>query len=186
MFKTGDIILEYTPFNWKNIWTYIPACIRFFQGLYTQGLYCPYNHVAIIVKIHEQYYVFESVANGVIYRRYKDFMKDTDNKNLLYLRPKFSFDDEIVKKKALENVGKKYDYAGTLFFQLIQQITDERVDLSPKDIKKQIERFYCSEFVAYLFNQGTNGVAYKDFSNIDPEDLYESYYIDGIFEKINI
>jgi hypothetical protein len=173
MIKSGDILLIRT----KSI---IGTLIRFFQNLF--GEKCPYNHIAIIAKDKGVYYVYESIASGFVRTPYT--MWNTRNKEFIIIRPKFDFNTEKVEILCNELVGTKYDFLGTLWVQLIQQITDERLNIGTNNQEKAKKRLYCSEAIAYIFNKASKHIMYVNWMLTDPQDIYEDYKINKLYEKL--
>jgi len=173
MVRTGDILLIRT----KSL---IGTLIRFFQNLF--GDTCPYNHVAIISKDKGIYYVYESLSTGFVKTPYT--MWNTRNKEFIIVRPTFDFNAEKVENLCAELVGTKYDFIGTLFIQLVQQVTDERLNIGTNNQLKAKKRLYCSEAIAYIFNMASKRIMYVNWMLTDPQDIYEDYINDKKYEKL--
>lgn len=74
---------------------------------------------------------------------------------VLILRLKTPFSEEEKSKYNLElykSIGKKYDYTGTLLFQLLYILTFRRIWLG-RTGKKARRRYYCTELVADAINK---------------------------------
>lgn len=173
MVQSGDIILVRT----KSL---IGTLIRFFQNIF--GSDCPYNHVAIIAKYNGIYYVYESLSTGFVRTPYT--MWDTKNKEFVILRPTFDFNKNKLDELCTNIVGTKYDFVGTLWIQLIQQVSDERINLGTKNKKKAEKRLYCSEAIAYLFNMASKNIMYVNWMLTDPQDLFEDWINNKLYEKL--
>jgi len=173
MVRSGDIILIRT----KSL---IGTLIRFFQNLW--GVKCPYNHVAIIAYDKGVYYVYESLSTGFVRTPYTQW--DTKNKEFIIIRPTFDFNKEKVDNLCLKLIGTKYDFVGTLWMQLIQQVSDERINIGTKNKQKAGKRLYCSEAIAFIFNRSSKGIMYVNWMLTDPQDIYENYINDNYYEKL--
>lgn len=173
MVQSGDIILIRT----KSL---IGTLIRFFQNLW--GNNCPYNHVAIIAQDKGIYYVYESLTTGFVRTPYT--MWNTKNKEFVILRPTFDFNKDKLNELCFNIVGTKYDFVGTLWIQLIQQVSDERINLGTNNKKKAEKRLYCSEAVAYLFNMSSKHIMYVNWMLTDPQDIFEDWINYKLYDKL--
>lgn len=72
---------------------------------------------------------------------------------ILRLKTPFSVEEEIkFNKELFKSWGKKYDYTGTLLFQLLYILTFRRIWLG-RTGKKARRRYYCTELVADAINK---------------------------------
>src|SRR5690606_19273196 len=77
------------------------------------------------------------------------------NSEILVLRLKKPFTDNEkyhFSVKLFKSLGKKYDYTGTLLFQLLYILTFKRIWLG-RTGKKAERRYYCTELVADAINK---------------------------------
>ncbi len=134
--EVGDVILEHTDFNPKEDYiSILSALIRFFTRNY-------WNHAKYVVERDGFLMIQEALANGIVERTPKEALLDRD---ILIMKPvtKLTIKEKMkYNSYALRMVGVKYDYFGTLFFQLIKQFTG--LWLGSRDVKIFTPK-YCSE-----------------------------------------
>src|SRR5690348_15378629 len=139
-FQDGDIVLEkVNSFGYWYRWVLAKA-IQFFDGVY-------YHH-ALTVLNDRFYEAGEKVISSNIYSRLK-------GSEILVLRLKEPLNDKEkvqFKQSIVEAIGRKYDYTGTLFFQLLYILSFRRIWLGRKGRKAE-RRYYCTEFVADVINE---------------------------------
>lgn len=166
----GDTIVIHNPFVWTDLTTYLAAIIRYFTKSY-------YNHSESIVEIKGELYSFGALANGYTQRSMNDFLEGKKLTDLLILRPKFDYNKETFTTTAISFIGRKYNYEGTLFCQLIYQVTKERLWVGAILYKKATRRLYCSEACACLyFVSGFEDM--KNYYKTDPNELVMSSEFD--------
>lgn len=134
--EVGDIILEHTNFNPKEDYVSIlSALIRFFTNNY-------WNHAKYVVETKKGLKIQEALAQGIVERDIEEALKGRD---ILIMKPiiELSKDEKILYSKYAKRLkGVKYDYFGTLFFQLIKQVFG--IWLGSRDVKLETPK-YCSE-----------------------------------------
>lgn len=140
--QTGDVISTYTPFDWKRITTYMAPFIRFFTKY-------KWTHTAIAIEIWGKMFIVEAFLNGIIIKPLEDF---PDHMKVCVSRPKKEIDKKALSIKAMSKVSRtKYGFANALLFQTIYQVTGKWYGRT-KDRHRE-NRFYCSEFVAWLYQE---------------------------------
>ena len=156
--QTGDIISTYTPFEWKRPVTYMAPFIRFFTGY-------KYTHSAIAVEVWGNMFICEAFTSGIIIKPLEEF---PDKMQVTVSRSKKEIDKRGLSLKALSKVSRtKYDILDVFVFQIIYQITGKWY--GKKKARKAAKKFYCSEFVAWVYD--------KEFPNwymTSPEDIHKN------------
>jgi len=138
-FQDGDIILEkVNDFGaWYN-WV-LANGIQFFDGVY-------YHHALIAF----DNYLYEAQQKVVVSEPSR-----LNGSEVLVLRLRDSLTDKerfLFERELFRSLGKKYDYTGTLFFQLLHIFCFRRIWLGRTN-KKARRRYYCTELVADLTNK---------------------------------
>lgn len=175
IFKTGDILLVDTE-------GFIPSKIDVFQGN-------DYNHAGFIIHLKEQCYVFEAVAEGMVFTPIEEYLKRTgkEDLNLLVLRLKNNYWDHMFEGNILNFLlpltKKRYGYCNLLIFQAIKYITKKlgcEVWIG-RSKEKSTKKFICGKLVAYIYNHYTG--MFKDWHTAAPVDLFDS--VDFKHIKVN-
>lgn len=146
MLETGDIVLFYTPFKWSKIRTYLSAAIRFFAGT-------KYNHAGVVVRNWGKAMLNEAQAVGIITEPCATRLKGCYIKVMRRIdineRP-----EKYYAVRANQMLGNtKYDFAGTLWHQLIYNISYKITGVKRwfgKTGKEAENRMYCYEYAAWL------------------------------------
>jgi len=155
-FKTGDVLNVRHPFKWSKPFRYISATIRFFTK-------CYYNHSAIIVSNWGKVYVAEAASKGIIVTPFEDWK--TDLEYSVY-RPKFMVKEKLVARKIMCKQGYTgYDFSGTLFHQLVYQVSNVWIG---RKGKKSEKRQYCSEYIAWIYQE-----YFPEYWKVAPDDIYK-------------
>lgn len=139
-FKTGDIIAFKTKGFWYNPLTWISWFIRKIAKI-------EYNHVGVVVKIHNVLFIYEAVDKGFLPKKLSDKLKEKRIKDYIILRTEFIPKD--FSKKATKLLGTSYDFKGLLWNQLILNITGEWIGRKTN----QQDKLYCYEAVFYLYKE---------------------------------
>jgi len=137
------------------------------------------NHAGVCIWLEGELYISEAEARGLQLVPFNQYM-NTD-RGFFILQPqelKSKFDVHYMKHTILrETKAHPYDYMSLLVYQPIRQIMrklfNKKVWIGKKD-KYAKKRFYCSEWVAYLYN-----IFYGKFPDwwlISPKDLGESHF----------
>lgn len=138
-FEDGDIILEkVNSFGAWYRWV-LAKGIQFFDGIY-------YHH-ALTFSGGYLYEAKERVVVSEIERLKGSEILVLRLQDPLTTKEKVEFEKELFKA-----LGKKYDYTGTLFFQLIYILTFRRIWLGRTGDKAR-KRYYCTELVADVINK---------------------------------
>ena len=165
---TLDTISYRHPFVWWKPMRYISAAIRFFTK-------CKYNHSAIIIECWDKVMVAEAKSKGISITPYEDWAKDL---KISIQRQKLVYSRKKLAQTAMSKQGYTgYDFSGTLFYQLIYQLTGHW--LGAKDKKRAEKRMYCSEYVAWIWNEVIN--LYPDFYKIAPDDIHNDTNFSTIY-----
>lgn len=139
-FEDGDIILEKVT-NFRAWYRWILAKgIQLADGVY-------YHHAL-------------TVSGGMVYEanekvEVSEPLVRLRNSEILVLRLKKPFTDNEkyhFSVKLFKSLGRKYDYTGTLLFQLLYILTFKRIWLG-RTGKKAERRYYCTELVADAINK---------------------------------
>jgi len=145
--EIGDVILEYTPFNKRKLVAYLSAGIRLITSSY-------YNHTLYVSGRKDgQVQIQESVEKGV--EIVPDIRKRLEGRDILILKLQtpLDLDEKREWSRIAKNLDKvKYDYWGTLFFQLVYWLTKRwfgGIWLGPKDTSETSVK-YCSEAWGFL------------------------------------
>lgn len=155
--KTGDIIFFKTNFCWYKPASWLSTAIRLIANI-------EYNHVGLIILIWDRIFVLEALGKGIILTPYE---KRINNKKIKITRPYREINEKEYATEAMSYLSTKYDYAGLLFHQLIYMITKKWIGGSEN---KEIKRFYCYEFVAFMNK--------KDYPNWHKVNSLEILYAD--------
>jgi len=176
--EVGDIILEHTNFNPKeDKVSILSVLIRFFTNNY-------WNHAKYVVLDNKGRVVIqEALAQGIVQRTPQEALVGRD---IIVMKPAQAL-NKVEKayycELAEELIGVKYDYFGTLLFQLIKQLTG--IWLGSRDIKLNTPK-YCSEapITLHYFVKGIIkkpwGYAPSDIRN----DNYFKPFWAGIIENV--
>jgi len=161
--------MYFHPISNKETATYLAPIIRFFTKY-------KYTHTAFVIECWGSLFVCEAFTSGIIIRPLSEF---ADGMTVSVLRPSFKFDKKEVSKKALSKVSTtKYDLISLLFFQILYQITGKWY--GQKKERKAEKKFYCSEYVAWLYR----GV-FKKWYMTTPEDIHVNQNIEEVFVGID-
>lgn len=141
--QTGDIVLFYSPFNWKRPMSYLSAAIRFFAAV-------RYNHAAVYVSNWGVGFINEAVGRGLVPEIASHRLR---NVSVKILRPPADYNkkEEGVARKANSLLGyTRYDFAGTLWFQLLFNLFGKKKWFGPTSRKAAMDRMYCYEYAAWV------------------------------------
>ena len=132
------------------------------------------NHCFIFVKDannSSHIVVAEAEKNGIEFNGfYADKYKGGNNKHkqIYILRPIFDIKATVLSELAHSLDYKKYDFWG-LALQFILQKTGRWLQKTSKGDKY----FYCSEYVAYIYNQLYN--LFPEWYKLNPKDIFRNY-----------
>lgn len=136
-------ILVHNPFNWKN-----PISVTYWLiRVITRGFY---NHEAICIKLEDNYWVIQAVRTGVTITEYNTWLTQ-GNRQTYYIpvNPE-RYNLQQVKKTALEQIGKKYDYMSLLVYLPLFIITKRWFGRTGQ---RSHRRLYCYELVSYILGE---------------------------------
>jgi len=154
--KTGDILLVATD-------SWIGRTIRKITK-------SKWSHAGIFVWLWGELFVIEAEKKGVQLTKWSDKKYNSgnpDGRKLLYLTPKEPVDEKEMAMMMLPYVGtKNYDYA-SLIYQMIYQYSGKWIGKK----KKGDNRFYCSEFVAFIYNN-KNEKYFNKWWEISPGQIF--------------
>lgn len=166
-YKNGDCILISMKFKF-TVGGIVQMGIRFFQNLiyvitFQFHKVSIYHHVACIVANNGRLHVYEAIDKGYVDSGdvYK-FLADNKIHKYLVRRP-IGLNESLYLQRQEEMLGKKYWFWGTLFLQIIKQLTLDYVWLGSH--KKKFDKVYCSEAYGYAMD-------YKRWWTVDPQDIY--------------
>lgn len=163
-YKAGDLVFFRDTLKWSNPMSWLATLIRFFAKV-------KYNHVGVITTDNGELFINEAVGKGIVKR---SLSSRITNRKIL-VRRKISYVDEIAFSTiANSQIGKKYDYAGLLWFQLWYQLFKEW--LGYKSPEKAANRFYCYEYAAWCHE-------YKDWQMVNPTDFISSNKFKTIYQN---
>lgn len=164
-FEVGDVILTHTKFNPKeDRVSILSALIRFFTNNY-------WNHAKYVVQVGDELKIQEALAHGIVERSIEEAL---DGKDILIMKPVVKLtrgEKALYSKYAKRLKGVKYDYFGTLFFQLIKQLTG--IWIGSRDLKLETPK-YCSEAPITL-HHFVRGIIKKPFG-YSPADIRNDNY----------
>lgn len=143
-----------------------------------------WNHAGIFLWDDGILYIIESdtiakntIKAGVVATFFDDYLQS--DKKLKIRRPIFIIDEEKLHMICMQCIGRKrYDYFGTFLYQPILQIFHKWLGRSKKTASN---RFYCSEFLAFVYNQLNNN-CFKNWNKCTPKDIDdEKVYLEDLF-----
>jgi len=167
------IVNVHNKFHWFEPFSYLYAAVRFFTN-------SNWNHTALLIKDHmDEYYAVEMTTKGI--KRSVDLLDWSDDKYIAIFKPKFKInmhDTEILIRLTTE-LRLKYDYRGTGWYQLVYAVgkwMNRKLGTHIKwmgftDAGRATERFYCSEYVGWVFNKASGN--FRDWYKLSPEDIFE-------------
>lgn len=155
--KTGDVFLSATD-------SWIGKVIR-------KVTKEKWSHAGIFVWLWGELFVIEAEKHGIQLMKWSDEKYNNGNpknRKLLYLKPKININEKDIAMLMLPYVGTRdYDYIA-LLEQVVYQYTGKWIGKKEKGNNK----FYCSEFVAYIYNQMDN-TYYSKWWKINPGQIYD-------------
>jgi len=143
MNKEVSIVFFTTPFNWKRPSRWIAPLIRKITG-------SPFSHVGIAFKEEKESMFAESALCGV---RIIPFSAIESDIVLTSINPQVSDKNavEAIVERAMSRVGRtSYDFRNLFIKQLVFQLFG--VWIPEKKAGKELERFICSEYVAWCLD----------------------------------
>jgi len=178
--KDFDAIHVHTPFNHKNIWSYLSVAIRFFQRI-RHGKYAYYSHTAFFMWEGFQLFVYE--ADPEVKRTlFRDWIKNkkiaiTHAPTTLFGGISINHAKTIVRSK----LATKYDYLSLAMFQVLYVLTGKWYGT------KNSNSFYCSELYGWIMNVAFN--LFPRWFELNPASCYKELedrtYFKGGAEQIN-
>jgi hypothetical protein len=139
----GTVILERTKFNLEKPRTIVSAGIRLVDNT-------DRNHVAIVIYVDGVPCVFEAWKR-VICTELKHWMRPENSYE--FVPPAPDFDADFAKNTAMDMMGwTEYNYLGTLFFQLIYQLSGRTIWLGPSGDAAN-KKVQCAQFVGMLLKK---------------------------------
>lgn len=176
----GDVILVSRKFKF-SVGGFVQMFIRLFQNLVYVSTFqfrkvCIYHHAASIVIVNGHAMVYEAVDIGYISAGlFSDYIKDKTLHKYIIRRCKFDIDNRAYNKSQVDMLGKDYWFWGTLFLQLIKQLTLDWVWIGSSH--KKFDKVYCSQAVARSLFYATEGECFQRWWTIDPQDIYVSKHL---------
>jgi hypothetical protein len=147
--KNGDVGLVRQHFQIWRPMSWLTAIIRLMTG-------SRYNHAQLFLTIQGELFVIEAVKSGVRMCSYERWVKKYphDLKVIRFTDYQGLIDDGDIRLRAMEHLGKPYDYAALFFHQLAFQVyrwfgVDRWLGKKSLDASKHV---YCSELVAYVYD----------------------------------
>lgn len=137
-----------------------------------------FNHTALFIMMENQPFIIDSQADGTHLRPFSVWQKKYGYKfDVSRLTPEVDPKRrEMFKKQALRQIGhKKYDLASLLWFYPRYIFTGK---WKGKKKAPANEKFYCSEFIAFVFN-------HPEYWKQSPQDVYNWLNKHEFFETIN-
>ena len=155
--KTGDVFLSATDSWLGNVIRKITKA--------------DWSHAGIFVWLWGELFVIEAEKHGIQLMKWSDEKYNNGNpknRKLLYLKPKIDINEKDIAMLMLPYVGTRdYDYIA-LLEQIVYQYTGKWIGKKEKGNNK----FYCSEFVAYIYNQ-MDKTYYPKWWEISPGQIYD-------------
>jgi len=154
--KTGDVFLSATE-SWLG---------RIIRKITKSQ----WSHTGIFVWLWGELFVIEAESHGIQLLKWSDEKYNNGepkNRKLLYLTPKVKLNEKEIAMTLLPYVGTRdYDYIA-LLEQIVYQYTGKWLGKKQKGDNK----FYCSEFVAFIYNK-INSEHYPMWWSISPGEIY--------------
>jgi len=135
------------------------------------------SHNALAIRIEKELFIIDAQRRGVNVTSFNQWHKKYKYNFYIYRPINFSppLEKERIYQKAIESIGiKKYDFISLLIWQPIYLLTGV---WNRTNQKRQKNRFYCSEFIAYCFE-------IPDGYKMSPEMLKEYLKINTDFISI--
>jgi hypothetical protein len=171
--EVGDVILEHTNFNPKeDVVSILSALIRFFTRNY-------WNHAKYVVESNGKIMIQEALAKGIVERTPIEALKERDILVMKPVTPLTESEKRYYSLLAEELKGVKYDYFGTMFFQLIKQLTG--LWLGSRDIRLDTPK-YCSEAPMTLHRKVRHVI--KKCWGYSPADIRNENYFKPVWAGI--
>jgi len=176
LIKTGQVVSVHLPFKWYKPWRYLGVGIRAFTSSY-------WSHTSIFIWVHGHLCVAEADPRVKI-TPFFDWSRDKIIKVSEYVMPQTIVEKRMGHIIMSKQGYTKYDFLSLLFFQPIYQITG--IWIGRKHNKNHDARLYCSEYVAWIYNQ-YNGM-FCDFFKISPgiianDNRFRTLYV-GLAKKL--
>jgi uncharacterized protein YycO len=156
--KTGDVIHRHSPFIWYVPGRWISAAIRKITKSWS-------GHTAMIVYVLGKPFVAESDDGKIQLIPYELWAKDAE---IVIGRIEISNRKRRkLSALAISQLGKKYDFKGTIIDQFILQIRGKWYGHTGVNAE---DKMYCSEYVAWCYNKLLN--MYQDWFKTPPSTMY--------------
>ena len=163
--KTGDVLLYRSS-------SLLSRIIRFFSG--------KYSHASIVFDSWYKCFVAEADMKGVVPNSIEDSIKGCE---ILVLRPKFDFDIKLLDQLITSHLGKhRYNFFLLIIMQLVYQLSNKKIWLYWGKNGKQLRKTVCGQFVAYIYNEYSQGKNFNDWAKATPQSLFES----DLFEHLEL
>jgi hypothetical protein len=142
--KTGDVFLYKGRCFLKPVVGWIAPA----TGWFTES---PYTHAGMAIRLHERVMVIESIGRGVIVNPCSlSFSRHRSDVDWFTYRGEISDPTrEALIRHAAEELGKRFAF-WKAFLALMK--TKLRLPLKGLDEFEEESRFYCSHFVAHVYN----------------------------------
>lgn len=156
--KTGDIVHRHAPFVWYKLGRWISWLIRKVTKSWS-------GHTAMIVWVFGEPMVYESDEGHVRPITYKQWAKDAE-----IVITRFEMSNRKRRKLAkisTSQLGKEYDFKGTIIDQFILQIRGKWYGYTGDNAE---DKMYCSEYIAWCYNKLLK--MYADWFKTPPSKMY--------------
>ncbi len=169
--QAGDVINMYTPFSPKKPFSWLSLLIRKISK-------ATWSHSAVAIDIWGRTFICEALATGIVVCPIADW---GEGAIVSVSRPKVPVDKKEFSSRAMAYVGHTgYDYSSLLWFQLLYQITGRWMGHTDAS-SKTTSRFYCSEFVGFLYNK-----SFPKWYETTPQKCHENKVdFDHVYEGVD-
>lgn len=165
--KTGDVLHRHAPFLWYKPSRYVSVLIRLITKSWS-------GHTAMIVYVFGNPMVVESDDGKIQLTPYKIWANDAE---IVIGRIEISNRKRRkLSAYALSQLGKAYDFKGTVIDQLILQFRGKwygHTGINAED------KMYCSEFISWCYNKLL--AMYPDWYKTPPSTMYADARFKWIF-----
>jgi hypothetical protein len=158
--RTGDILM--VSGNW-----FLARAIQFVTK-------SKWNHAGIFVWLEGELFVVEAEKEGLQLARWdgeKYQSGQATDRELVIMSPRRGLLHYSTAQFMMPYVGSRgYDFGSLLWYQVIYNLTGK---WKGKKDMMAAKRFYCSEWVAYVYNHFLG--LYPDWWQISPRELFENH-----------
>jgi hypothetical protein len=175
--KTGDIFFVDKNNKWGDI-------VGWFQGN-------RWHHVGIVIKLFSKVWVFEALAQGMVFTPLSKYEKNIEEKGWSILVTRLKNDEfENVKRRYVSNLclhltSVSYEFINLIGYQAIRyawlKLTGKNIWVGRKQAKSN-KTMICSELVGYIYFKCL-GMFKNDWWKLSPSDIIINPYFE-VVEKI--